>query len=427
MPREKNDKKVKEKGVKKNNRKNNVDDDDDNDDNGSDDSNNEKGTVFTISNSSDANDMLISVNISEAVEMLLEKRLSQREQALTNLLKLFSCGQSLVNYQETILVQLSRIIRRPSSFTEADLAMKLLTLFSLWLGPDEDDFFNTYDSLLQKLVNNNDIDENIRVVALSALSFCSFINSVEARESTIILCEEIMCSGNNDGNDLLCFTAIKSWILLASIMPLENIIDSSKDRIFDAINLLLDADDIDVKIAAGTLLAFMYELVEENELCPEGTDMHTVGLQICEDPNMVSQTLALLQRVSKENSKRFSKKDRKEQRLAFRDIEAFICDGEKPEDTIRMQGCVLEVNTFARICLLEQLRFYLGDGFPSSPKNFPIVKEILEIKNLNDFNDGDGNSTQIRKGSRLDKTRSSNRNQDRHYKDSQNNFYEEDG
>ena len=171
----------------------------------------------------------------------------------------------------------------------------------------------------------------------------------------------------------------------------------------------------------------MYELVEENELCPEGTDMHTIGLQICEDPNMVSQTLALLQRVSKENSKRFSKKDRKEQRLAFRDIEAFICDGEKPEDTIRMQGCVLEVNTFARICLLEQLRFYLGDGFPSSPKNFPIVKEILEIKNLNDFNDGDGNSTQIRKGSRLDKTRSSNRNQDRHYKDSQNNFYEEDG
>ena len=226
MPREKNDKKVKEKGAKKNNRKNNVDDDDDNDDNGSDDSNNEKGTVFTISNSSDANDMLISVNISEAVEMLLEKRLSQREQALTNLLKLFSCGQSLVNYQETILVQLSRIIRRPSSFTEADLAMKLLTLFSLWLGPDEDDFFNTYDSLLQKLVNNNDIDENIRVVALSALSFCSFINSVEARESTIILCEEIMCSGNNDGNDLLCFTAIKSWILLASIMTLENIIDS---------------------------------------------------------------------------------------------------------------------------------------------------------------------------------------------------------
>jgi hypothetical protein len=155
--------------------------------------------------------------------------------------------------------------------------------------------------------------------------------------------------------------------------------------------------------------------------------MQTIGLQLCEDPNVVSQTLALIQRVSKENSKRFSKKDRKDTRLAFRDIEAYIFNGDKPEETIRFQGCVLEVDTFAKICLLEQLRFVLGDGFPASPKNFPIIAEILEIKNLNDFNDGDGDSRQIRKGSSVDKSRSSNRNQDRSYKDLQNSFYEEDG
>ena len=90
-----------------------------------------------------------------------------------------------------------------------------------------------------------------------------------------------------------------------------------------------------------------------------------------------------------------------------------------------MQGCVLEVETFAKICLLEQLKAVLGDGFPSSPKNFPIVQEILEIKNLNDFNDGDGVNLHIRKGSSVDKSRSTNRSQDRNYKDSFNSFYEE--
>jgi hypothetical protein len=403
---------------------------DSSDDEGDNDNDVAANTVFAsitipktvISSSSDVNDMVIS----EAVEMLLEKRLSQREQALITLVKMFASGQSLESYQETILIQLSRLIRKPSSFIESDNAAKLIMLFSLWLGADEDAFFETFDSLLQKLITTVDVDENIRVVALSTLAFCSFINSVESRERILTLCEDIICESNNDGNDtLLCFTAIKSWILLASIIPIDIVIDSSKDRIFDAVNLLLDSDDIDVKIAAGTLLAFLYELVDDNDLCPEGSDMQTIGLQLCEDPNVVSQTLALIQRVSKENSKRFSKKDRKDTRLAFRDIEAYIFNGEKPEDSIRMQGCVLEVETFAKICLLEQLKAVLGDGFPASPKNFPIVQEILEIKNLNDFNDGDGNNLQIRKGSSVDKSRSTNRSQDRHYKDSFNSFYEE--
>jgi len=312
-PRDKKDKSSNKKGER---RKKNQDSSDDEGDNDNDVTAN---TVFAsitipktvISSSSDVNDMVIS----EAVEMLLEKRLSQREQALITLVKMFARGQSLESYKETILIQLSRLIRKPSSFIESDNATKLIMLFSLWLGADEDAFFETFDSLLQKLITTVDVDENIRVVALSTLAFCSFINSVESRERILTLCEDIICESNNDGNDtLLCFTAIKSWILLASIIPIDIVIDSSKDRIFDAINLLLDSDDIDVKIAAGTLLAFLYELVDDNDLCPEGSDMQTIGLQLCEDPNVVSQTLALIQRVSKENSKRFSKKDRKDTR-----------------------------------------------------------------------------------------------------------------
>ena len=426
----------KEKNKKGERRKKHDDDDDDEngggDDGGGDDTPSVFNAIITpkttltksiISNSSDVNDMLIS----EAAELLIEKRLSQREQALTTLVKMLSLGHDLGNYQETILIQLSRLIRKPSSLIEIEMTTKLLMLFSLWLGADEDAFFDTFDSLLEKVITTETLDEAMRVAALSALAFCSFISSVESRERILTLCGDIICDGNNDSSDtLLCFTAIKSWILLASIMPVDIIIDSSKERIFDAINLLLDSDDIDVKIAAGTLLAFLYEVVEDNDLCPEGSDMQTIGLQLCEDPNVVSQTLALIQRVSKENSKRFSKKDRKDTRLAFRDIEAYIFNGDKPEETTRFQGCVLEIDSFAKICLLEQLRFVLGDGFPSSPKNFPIIQEILEIKNLNDFNDGDGDSRQIRKGSSVDKSRSSNRNQDRSYKDLQNSFYEED-
>lgn len=376
--------------------------------------------VSTISSSSDVNDMIIS----EAVELLLEKRLSQREKALITLVRLFSIGQSLSNYQETILTQVTKLLKKPQSEIEMDNATKIIMLFSLSLGPDEETFFDTFDALLQKLTTDSDSDENIRVAALKCLAFCSFINSIDSRERILTLCEDIICDSNNDGNDtLLCCTAIKSWILLASVISVDVIIYSSKDRIFDAINLLLDSDDIEVKIAAGTLLAFLYELVVDNELAPEVSDMHTIGLQLCVDTNVISQTLALIQRVAKENSKRFSKKDRKDTRLAFRDIEAYIFSGESPEDSIRFQGCILEVNSFSKIIIIEILRLVVGDGFNACIKNFPIIQEILEIKNLNDFNDGDGSDNQVRKGSSVDKSRSNNRNQDRNYKDSLNSFY----
>lgn len=62
------------------------------------------------------------------------------------------------------------------------------------------------------------------------------------------------------------------------------------------------------------------------------------------------------------------------QRAAFRDVENWIVNGEKPYESVRMKGAVLECTTFATLRLLEELREVLGDGFHSSLKVFPVIK-----------------------------------------------------
>ena len=136
-------------------------------------------------------------------------------------------------------------------------------------------------------------------------------------------------------------------------------------------------------------------------------------------------TIAIKQ-ISKDSSKRISKKDRKEQRAEFRVIEDFVvscayyervclfdplCElvlssvvtrfvsrllmaayfsqvnliiklflvskqlkGEAPEESMRMQGAVLELNSFKELHIVETLRTVLGTGFHSALRLYPVVK-----------------------------------------------------
>ncbi len=84
--------------------------------------------------------------------------------------------------------------------------------------------------------------------------------------------------------------------------------------------------------------------------------------------------VAAIKKNSKECSKSISKKDRKEQRAEFRVIGDWVLKGEPPEESMRMQGATLEVDTFKELHVVEALKLVLGTGFHSSLRMFPVVK-----------------------------------------------------
>ena len=81
-----------------------------------------------------------------------------------------------------------------------------------------------------------------------------------------------------------------------------------------------------------------------------------------------------IKQISKDSSKRISKKDRKEQRAEFRSIEDYVLKGLSPEESLRMQGAVLELTSFKDLRVAEALREVLGTGFHSSLRMYPVIK-----------------------------------------------------
>lgn len=81
----------------------------------------------------------------------------------------------------------------------------------------------------------------------------------------------------------------------------------------------------------------------------------------------------VIKQTGNNSSKRTHKKDRKEQRSEFRLVEDLIFRGEGPEESLRMQGAVLEVTTFRELAVVEALKATLGSGFHSSLRLYPVV------------------------------------------------------
>lgn len=78
--------------------------------------------------------------------------------------------------------------------------------------------------------------------------------------------------------------------------------------------------------------------------------------------------------MSGESSKKVSKKNKKEQRAEFRDIESWIFHQEYPIERIKMQGAEIEVDSFAKSRVVETLRQVLESGFHSALRMYPVVK-----------------------------------------------------
>mmetsp|Transcript_30098 Transcript_30098/g.28762 ORF Transcript_30098/g.28762 Transcript_30098/m.28762 type:complete len:432 (-) Transcript_30098:28-1323(-) len=385
-------------------------------------SDNEKSVSSSIANTSVATSDQSDIveRLSEAVEKLAEKRPTTRETALKNLLKIIrgnnqTLVESIMNYNETICSSLNKMLRRPASLSEGRLCLEVFCLLCLLDGPDSE-LFEEFEQILSKLVNGSSAYEELRTFAIAALAFSSYICSNEANYRIMTLCEDVL-NGESEGepaSSSLKARAAASWSLLASINSTAGVLIRCKERIFEAVVELFEDSEVDVKISAGTTFAFLFEIADS--VIPD-VDYTISGLQLCDNPSKILQSVTLLQQIAKESSKRISKKDKKEQRAAFRDVEDWIVNGERPYESIRMQGAVIECKDFATQRLLEDLKGILGDGFHSSLKVFPVVKDILGVLHITDNMDGNGKNSIVEKGGATDKLRSGYRKQERQYRD----------
>lgn len=282
-----------------------------------------------------------STNISEIVEKIVEKRFTTRETGLEQLIKHFqsshdsSAALSIEGYQDTIMTQLVRVIRKPYSVKEGKLCAHLLSLLGLYKGADEEDFFKSVEKPLKQLVDGTNPElQGLRDSALSCLVILAYVcGGVDAGYRTWSYCERILTQQNvitgqendsdSDSDDdtsdassagskdktagdvksgvALRASAANGWILLATLRTAEEVLQHCKGdflpdggSLLDPLLELLEYHDgggqsgIDIKITAGKALAYLWEVADA--MLPNA-DPSAAGALLCDDPHTVQQIL----------------------------------------------------------------------------------------------------------------------------------------
>jgi hypothetical protein len=208
----------------------------------------------------------VSMELSESVELLGEKRPSERIKGLTILLKLIRSGVSVSEYIESICTFLTRLLKRPNNIQEALSCISLLCLLSLSLGQDEEDFYLIFEPILKKIYNSSEYDDEIRSAALSGCSFMCYINSNDGVEILLATLEDLYCDEyDEDGNEvssIVIVAAAHSWMLLATRISDKYCLERSQESMFEASSEYLNNQDINIRIASGEILAFLWEVSE---------------------------------------------------------------------------------------------------------------------------------------------------------------------
>lgn len=115
--------------------------------------------------------------------------------------------------------------------------------------------------------------------------------------------------------------------------------------------------------------------------------------------------------LSNDSSKRISKRDRKEQRSAFRTISASMLEDEPRYEEIKLHGNWITIEGWAASRQANALRSVFQDAFHVAVANYEIVQDILDLDSglrsalqAHEATDFD-RVKRVEKGSRQDKRR----------------------
>lgn len=358
------------------------------------------------------------------VDNLTDNSGPRRIKALLDILSSLKAGVDLsvyvLSFRDDIVAGIVWILRRHQMESECVLAMQLACIFALIVGADEDSYFLSLQDALMFSVTRSS-NQEIRKWAITSLAFISFICSSDINVPVWRFCGDVLCqtSEAEKPTPYVQAAAAEAWVLLSSTLSPAAVIHESKERIFPVIVQLMREANTDVKVSAGESLAYLWEAaVEAGDERFSSGEAEDVGATLCDDEELVAAAIQLVEDISKEHSKRVSKKDRKEQRSAYRLLGDWIIRGEVPHDTIRMGGATVEVKSFARLRLFEVLRAVLGDAFQTALRAFPVLRSVLGVDHFSmDFMDGGGDDRRVEKGSSESKKRTNMRNQERRFRD----------
>jgi len=284
-------------------------------------------------------DEVFEEKLRETIDLASQKSASGRVEALKALCKAF--GKKFVpefvdNQKLTIQDIIERSLKKGKD-NEQTAGANLATSLCIQLRGDADDLYRDIKPILITLMTDKSASILARISAANTLGNLCFLAApaMAEVEAVMEIFDQIFTS-HFSGVELLglCTATLSSWTLLATVLPLSRFHDLLIKHA-ELFGKLLDAPDVDLRIATGEAIAVLYEFLADSQ-DEEGSDAEeeaeSTDNTAKEDLERVIIALDALnpklKQLATDSQKFRSKKDRKEQKSSFRDILRTIEEGD---------------------------------------------------------------------------------------------------
>lgn len=330
-------------------------------------------------------------------EYAAEKRSAKREQQLRRLFKAltqFATGpmaSELVSEQSTHIRNACFHGIRTGQPAEQYAACRVLEAASVIMGANQEEWCESLDRQLRRVVETTGRAVPVRMAALRTLAMSVFIGASDSAvtEATMDLCELVAAAEyrNEAVNESLRATALDCWALLGTTVAdfyLAGQDDVQMGRGLALLGLLkncLDTSSVELRSAAGECFALIHEARLALGIAQEEGENVTArryrrgswdGSQWEVLMDEVKQRIAEL---SVESGHHMSKKAKKEQRATFRDFMNTIVNDEAPEEVVNFRGGSITLNSWREIIQLNFVRHCLQGGFQAQL----LTNETLQL------------------------------------------------
>lgn len=315
----------------------------------------------------------------ECLDGTLQKSANARVVALQNLQRAMQkkfVADFLYDRKDTVTENVMRCLKKGKG-NEQVVAAACLSLLTLQLGPEAENVFSTSQPYLTTLLADNSTSVAARGACATSLATMCFVccDDYEMIRSIAKSLENIFSGGYGKGENSpsvspdqswLMSQALSAWCLLLTITTGYDV-DKYIENHLGPLQDLLRSSDVELRMTAGEAVALLYELARDSDEDFEDVENEVA---LCD----------LLKQLATDSVKHRAKKDRRQQRSCFRDVQRYVVDGESPCESVKVgKENLLELCSWSQKKQYDALCAVLMTGMSAHLKANPLVRDIFDL------------------------------------------------
>lgn len=322
-------------------------------------------------------DMKMKDLLEDDLDRLEEKRVTAHEKALIGLastLQMYYSPNAVDGRKSKLEKAILKSVHKHGTIQEGVLALQCLSILSFVIGTESSAIFLNEKGKLKLLITDKSNPPELRTAAVNALCALTFVGCTDEIISREILTffGRLLAPSEKGETGFVLERTVAAWSVLLTTISADYISENATSENLAYVVQLLDNDDPKVKIAAGEALCTFFWQARAHyddkfnfDLFSEQIDKDTM--------------LDRLFELSKNNSRHTAKKERVEQRKAFKGLSAVVEHGECEPEMLTVENEKMMFEDWIDIVKLRFIRDILGPGLPVHLAQNDLLHDIFDL------------------------------------------------